>query len=402
MRSILILCFIYLMGLSFAQAREKIALDKQFPVMAWAGIPENETNVESFQELKEMGININLSNYSTADAMEKALDVAEKVGIQMIASCPELKIDTENTVKRFLHHPALFGYFLMDEPVRKDFDELGKWAKKISSIDSVHICFVNLIAGIHPYKTDALGTKSYAEYVSTFINEVPVQLLSFDFYPVLNDGVHERWYESLGIFSDEARKASKPFWAFALASSYNGLHPVPTLAALRLQMFSNLAYGAQGLEYWAYRMNQSLRCAPIGLNGKRTDVYDLIKTVNNEIQLLAGVFSGAKVISVQHTGLVIPRGTSRLTKLPDEIKVFETSGTGMLVSVLENGENTFFVIVNRDLQNSQTITILGDKSLKKVLKDGTVVMADRYEPTTRIEPGDISVFMFPTKKTARQ
>lgn len=381
-----------------AGAQERIRSVKPLPIMAWTGIPEEETNMERFLELKEMGINVNLSNYSRADAMQKALDLAQQAGIKMVTSCPELKTDPENTARRFMNHPALAGYFLRDEPVRKDFAELGAWAKKIETVDNRHFCFVNLISSIHPTNTEALGTATYAEFLKTFVAEVPQQLLSFDFYPVLTEGIHERWYEGLELFSAETKKMEKPFWAFALASSYNDLHPAPTIPALRLQLFSNLAYGAQGLEFWAYRMSQGLRCAPIGLDGKRTVVYDRIKSVNNEIQTLAGVFVGAKVVSVQHTGVVIPRGTARLTNLPPAVKVFETEGSGALVSTLENGDKSYLVVVNRDLKQSMSYTIFGDETLKKVLKDGSVVKADRYAPTTEIEPGDMAVYQFPTKK----
>ncbi|MEI6679861.1 MAG: hypothetical protein WCL21_14700 [Mariniphaga sp.] len=398
MRNILLLCFIILICQGSISAQERITSDTPLPIMAWAGIPDTESNSDRFNELKEMGINVNLSNYPNAAAMQQALDLAQQAGIKMVASCPELKTDLENTVKRFMNHPALIGYFLRDEPVRKDFADLGDWAKKITAIDSKHFCFVNLISSINTTKTDALGTPSYAEYVSTFAKEVPTKLLSFDFYPILTQGIHESWYDGLTIFSAEAKKLNTPFWAFALASSYNELHPIPDIPALRLQLYSNLAYGAQGLEFWAYWMSQGLRCAPIGLDGRRTIVYDRIKMVNNEIQRLAGVFVGSKVVSVRHTGVVIPKGTSQLTSLPWAIKVFETEGSGALVSILEKGDNSFFVVVNRDLQKSMPITILGEPALKRVLKDGTVVKADVYARTTEIEPGDVAIYMFPTKK----
>ncbi len=384
--------------LAAAWAQERLPSEKQLPIMAWANSPEGATNVERFNELKEMGINVNLSNYPNVEAMQKALDIAQQVGIKMVTSCPELKTDPEKTAKRFLNHPALAGYFLRDEPVQKDFAELGAWAKRIETVDSKHFCFVNLISSIHPTKTEALGTATYAEFMKAFVAEVPQQLLSFDFYPILSDGIHERWYEGLELFSAEAKKMNKPFWAFALASSYNELHPIPTIPAIRLQLYSNLAYGAQGLEFWAYWMSPGLRCAPIGLDGKRTVVYDRIKAVNNEIQTLAGVFVGSKVVSVNHTGVVIPRGTAQLTTLPWAVKVFETEGSGALVSTLENGDKSYFLVINRDLKQSMTFTIFGVESLKKVLKDGTIVKASSYAHTTEIEPGDIAVYQFPTKK----
>jgi len=214
------LIFLFLFVFSgFAYSQEKLKSNGEIPILAWSGIPASETNLERFNELKEMGINVNLCNYPDADAMQKALDLAQTVGLKMVTSCPELKTDPEKTVKRFMNHPALAGYFLRDEPVRKDFTELGEWAKRISDIDNQHFCFVNLIAGIHPTKTEALGTSSYAEYVRTFAKEVPAQLLSYDFYPVLVDGVNESWYEGLEIFSGESRKLEKPFWNFELSSS---------------------------------------------------------------------------------------------------------------------------------------------------------------------------------------
>ena len=398
MRKLVHLYFVIVVFCGNIAAQEKIISSRPLPIMAWSGIPASENNIDRFLELKEMGININLCNYSNVDEMQKGLDLAEKTGIKMVTSCPELKSDPENTVKLFMNHPALAGYFLRDEPVRKDFTELGDWARKIEATDSLHFCFVNLIASINLTQTEALGTKSYAEYVSTFAKEVPSKLLSFDFYPILTAGIHENWYHGLEVFSAEALKLGKPMWAFALASSYNELHPIPTIPALRLQQYSNLAYGAQGLEYWSYWMSQGLRSSPIDLNGKRTVVYDRIKEVNKEIQSLAGVFIGSKVISVRHTGLIIPKGTTRLTTLPSAIKVFETEGTGALVSILENGDNTFFVVVNRDLERSMPLTILGDESLKRVLKDGSIVKAALYSNSTEIESGDIVVYMFPTKK----
>jgi hypothetical protein len=398
MKRLLFVCVFAIAFLNSVLAQEKIASGKQIPIIAWSGIPAEETTVEKFTELKEMGVNINLCNYPDAESMEKALDVAKQVGLKMITSCPELKTNCENTVKRFMNHPALAGYFLRDEPIQKDFSELGEWAKKIKSIDNNHFCFVNLIAAIHPTKTEALGTKSYADYIRTFAETVPVQQISYDFYPVLNEGIHERWYEGLEIVTAESRKLGLPFWAFALASSYNELHPDPTIPALRLQMFSNLAYGAQGLEYWSYRMSQGLRSAPVGLDGKRTLIYDRIKQVNSEIQAFAGVFAGAKVLSVNHTGTVIPRGTSRLTSLPTAIKVFETEGEGALVSTLENGYKTYFLVINRNLTKSMSYIIFGDDSLKKVMKDGTIISAGRYGSKSELEPGDMAVYLIPTQK----
>jgi hypothetical protein len=88
--------------------------------------------------------------------------------------------------------------------------------------------------------------------------------------------------------------------------------------------------------------------------------------------------------------------------LPQVIKVFETEGDGALVSTLENGTNTFFVVVNRSLEKSMPFILFGDNSLKKVLKDGTIVPAADYAAKNVLDPGDIAVYMFPTPKIKAQ
>ena len=61
--------------------------------------------------------------------MARALDTAERVGIRLIVSCPELETEPEATVRRFMNHPATAGYFLRDEPSADDFAELGAWPR---------------------------------------------------------------------------------------------------------------------------------------------------------------------------------------------------------------------------------------------------------------------------------
>lgn len=379
----------------FEKSQEKIKSETQIPILAWYSIPPEQTTLWRYQELKETGITHNLSFFPDAETMSKALDTAQRAGIKMIVSCPELKTKTEETVRRFMNHPAIAGYMLRDEPNRTDFPELGEWAKKIRTVDNNHFCYLNLFPN---YATEQqLGTKTYKEHVDLFIQEVPIQLLSFDHYPVLGDSLRTNWYENLEIISEAARKAGKPFWAFALSVAH-GPYPIPTVAQLRLQVFSDLAYGAQGIQYFTYwtpyDSTWKFNNGPITLEGKRTVVYDRIKLVNSEIRNLSGVFLGASVISVSHTGNNIPAGTRSLVKLPDPIKVLKTQGTGSVVSVLKNGANSYLVVVNRDFRNPMKLSIECDAKVKKVLKDGSVVPANVYQNSTEIDPGDIAIYMW--------
>lgn len=393
-----LLLLVFCCNLQPVSSQNRIASQGEIPILAWYSIPPEETSLARYQELKASGITYSFTFFSNANELAKALDVAGKAGIRIIASCPGLKSDTRKTVERFMHHPALAGYFLRDEPGRKDFAELAAWAKAIHAVDSKHFCYLNLLPTYAD--TGQLGTATYREYVNTFVKEVPLEFLSFDHYPVVGDSLRWNWYDNLEIVSDEAQKAGKSFWAFALAVSH-GPYPVPTLAQLRLEVFSNLAYGAQGIQYFTYwtptDTHWNFHHGPIVPEGKRTEVYDRIKQVNAEIKGLSGVFLGAKVISIAHTGDTIPYGTKRLDALPSPIQSLSTKGTGAVVSLLQKGSHTFLVIVNRDFIHPMELNIHCDPQVKRVLKDGSLVPANAYLDTLEVEPGDVMIYTWMKK-----
>jgi hypothetical protein len=389
-----------------AFSQQRLPSKGEIPILAWYSIPPNESTIERFQEMKEAGITYSFSGFPDVESMQKALDNAQKVGMKMVVSCPELKTDPEKTAKRFANHPAVVGYHLQDEPNFGQLKGLGEWARTIQSFDKKHFCYVNLFPN-HADSTQ-LGTKEYMDYVKEYIKQIPIQFISFDYYPIMKDRISKTWYNNLEQIAGEAKKGGLPFWAFALTTNYDDNHVTPqTLAAMRLQVYSDLAYGAQGIQYFTYWSATSVnapsgedqRGAPITAAGKRSVVYDRVKLMSQEIKNLSAVFLGSKVVSVRHTGKgMIPAGTIRLTTLPDAIKVLDTNGAPALVSVLENGDITYLVVVNKDFLSSINLTVYGDDTVKKVLKDGTFVPASSYESSMELDPGDASIFMFPTAK----
>ena len=393
------LCFGALTTLAAPQTQSSQKLAPQpLPILAWYGIPANASTVDRFEELREAGFTMNHTFYSTNDEVAQALDAAQKAGVKLIISSEELHSNPEGTVKRFMNHPALAGYFLRDEPLCSDFEELGTWARRIQAVDNKHFCYLNLFPTGNSEHFKALGVQNYREYITRFDKAVPLPFLSFDHYPITYDGIKAEWYENLEEIADESRKAGKSFWAFAMATQH-WMYPKPTLAMLRVEMYSNLAYGAQGLQYFTYwtpagNQQFDFRGGPIGLDGKRTDVYDLIKTLNAELTAQSGVFVGAQVVWVAHTGSKIPRSTQRLTTLPDPIKVLETEGTGAVVSLLKNGKHTFMVIVNRDYQKSMDLTFATTENVSRILKDGSIVPANAYTPKIEVDPGDAVIYMW--------
>jgi hypothetical protein len=220
--------------------------------------------------------------------------------------------------------------------------------------------------------------------------------LSFDHYPILRKGLRGEWYENLEMVARLARDLEKPFWAFAMSVAH-AEYPIPTVANLRLQVFSNLAYGAQMIQYFTYwtplpPSALKFNNAPIDIHGNRTLVYDRVRQLNEEIRVLSGVFRGARVVHVGHTGDALPFGTQRF-RHGSPIRSVRTEGVGAIVSILERESRRFLVIVNRDFSKPMPIAIHFDGTTIPSLvgKDAVARSLSGEQFNTLVAPGDVSI-----------
>jgi hypothetical protein len=371
---------------------------ESIPILAWGGPPADQTSVERYKELAEAGFTHNYSGFGNAQAMLSALDIAQAAGVKAFVSVPELKADPEGTARKFKDHPAVAGYYLRDEPSSGDFAMLADWERRVRSADSEHPCYINLF----PNYADAgqLGAPNYREYLNRFVSTVPVKMLSFDHYPVVGKSLRAEWYENLEQVAEVARAASKPFWAFVLSVAH-GPYPVPSVEQLRVQAFSDLAYGAQGIQYFTYWTSIStvwdFHEGPIDPAGHRTAVYDRVKQVNAEIHGLSPVFLGARVTGVRHTG-ALPRGT-RAYEVEAPVRTLKTEG-GAVVSMIEKGTRRHLVVVNRDFNASMPLEVTFDPAAKivEVTKGGGTHLVEAGSFARTVAPGDIVVFAWEAAK----
>lgn len=359
-----------------------LTVNGKFPIIAWTGINSDETATK-FTPMKQCGINVYLGWYDTLNEVTTALDNAQKAGVKLIIKSNELTSSTESTVKKMMNHPALFGYHIKDEPEVSDFSTLSSIVNSIEAVDQSHFCYINL------YPNWAWGNvDDYMSKLTSFLSTVHMKFLSFDHYPVREingvSSLRPEWYKNLEDIRKVSRARGIPFWAFGLALSHkldNVLYPVPTVGELRLQMFSNLAYGAQGFQYFTYwGIYQSVP----------TQVYSRVQTVNKSLQKLAKIFLGADVTDVWHTGESIPYGTKQLKTMPDGISSLKTGETGAVVSRVVKDNEVYIAIVNKDYQNKMTLDIAFTSAATAYDNEGYKSEAESGSYT--MDPGDIIIF----------
>ena len=162
-------------------------------------------------------------------------------------------------------------------------------------------------------------------------------------------------------------------------------YPAPTIEHLRLQHYSNLAYGAQTLQYF--------RCVT-----RSSPVYERIREMNQEIQARAYVFVGCEVVDVWHTGIDVPIGTKRLINkfLPSFVKTFSVLDDGTaLVSWLRNNGREYLMVVNRDPNDDITLKAKFINGVEIVRRDGSRAKASTYSDSFWLDPGDTVIFAAP-------
>lgn len=397
----------------------------EIPVMGWHSIPGTHTSEAMYREMRDAGFTLSYTNFRGDNRyLKSALDAAEKAGMKIFLRCAALEGGNTDArkaiVDQYKDHPALAGWFLDDEPAASRFDALKEWKSDIRQMDTGHPCYVNLFPDLGNAVFQGMGVADYEAYVDLCVEKLTPEFLSFDCYPVVKDlagktGFHpDLMFRSLELISVKARRARVPFWAFALSTahtplkdpnrpvvnSYDDHFPVPTIEHLRIQMWNNLAYGAQALQYFTYWTPDTGEDSNFwyGEGPKKADgttglAYPVVKQMNGEIQKLNGVFNGCTVKWVRHTGQAIPAGTKALGELPRQIGQLTVSEPGAVVSLIENRGFTFLVLVSRTLDADTGVSMTSlSEGVKRVAKDASIVdlAADgKYS----IMPGDILIFV---------
>ncbi len=370
-----------------------VKTESNIPIISWGGISAEKADT-LYSLAKECGFNTHLGLYSTQEKALLSMDAAARAGVDIIINFPQIKDSTDQTIALIKEHPALMAYHIKDEPTVDDFEWLKTLQNKISSLDSNHPCYINLLPNW------AWGAEEYAETIEQFASEFDLPFYSFDNYPIIEiDGevcVRSDWYRNLEEFSAMARRHNKPFWAFALAKAHSitepqqAVYPEPTLGQLRLQVFSNLLYGAQAIQYFNFTgIVDPVTCA-------KKPAFELIRQVNSEITAYSHVFAGCSVKGVWHIGDTIPSGTKGLVEMPHEkvtsISITNTSDSpesGAVVSLIEKAGKSYLAIQNRSCVSAATLDVSFNGRVTHIGLEESV----RFDGNPiELSPGNISIF----------
>lgn len=338
-------------------------------IMAVSPIPpEVEPTRQAYQDVIDCGFNLGIQQGSI-DYYRKQFKAIGNLDFKYFISNPDLATEKRNAfISAFKNSRYVAGWLLKDEPAYSQIDNIAAAQKAMEAKLPNKLIYVNLVGMM--VNTFTGPYTNYTDYLNFIEKKLSPQIWSFDFYPIYyRNGKfnvdYDIFYSDLEAIRDISKKTKRPFWSFCESLAYTAktyTRPAPNEYYLRYEAFTALAYGAQGIVYWAYSMRKSnadekYTSALVDLKGKKTKAWYDAQKVNREIIKFNDVFFQCNVKDIRHTGKSLYKGTRRLSGSFGPFKMVRSGDAGVVVSLIENKGNNYVVIVSRDVEKSQNLTL---------------------------------------------
>jgi hypothetical protein len=322
---------------------------------------------------------------------EQELDVARRHGLRAQLTSPLLspavlddparRAQLDALIERVRHHPALYDYFITDEPSAAEFAALGRLVAHLREKDPVHLAYINLFP---TYATNQqLGNEgdtrtAYQRHLQEFIDKVHPALISYDHYQFSVKGDNDQYFLNLALIRDAAQGAGVPFLNIVQACTWTPSMRVPKPDEMRYLVYTTLAYGAQGISYYVYSCAGHTGAIATA-DGTPTELYAPLSRLNREFVSIARLLQHHRSVAVYHAGMR-PPGTTPLPadaviqldppvapldyRKGDPVKgvligLFAPEGTGR-----KAGAPTHAMVVNLDYTAETVVGVRGTRSLE--------------------------------------
>jgi hypothetical protein len=322
---------------------------------------------------------------------EKELDVAQRHGLRAQLQDPLLapaslddpaqrdKLDA--LLARVRSHPALYSYFITDEPCATNFPSLGKLVAYLRQRDPAHLAYINLFP---TYASNAqLGNTgdpvpAYQTHLRQYVDDVKPGLISYDHYQFTSNGDMSDYFLNLALIRRAALDVGLPFLNIVQACSWTPSMRVPNADEMRYLVYTTLAYGAAGISYYVY-------CYPghtgaiANADGTPTPLYHSLKGFNREFVAIARQLQPLRSFGVYHLGM-LPPGAEALPKdavftldppvpeadfkAPERVKGALLGYFGPTSKAKRPNTPTHVLVVNLDYQSELVLRVHGPGPLE--------------------------------------
>jgi len=284
-------------------------------VTYWAGPPMTDAVARQMAE----------GGWNLVWCRENELDVAGRHGLRAMlhdgllapASLenPAQREKLDALVARVRNHPALYCYFITDEPSAGAFPALGKLVAYLRERDPAHFAYINLFPTYA--NNQQLGTKgdtvtAYREHLVQFVRIVKPALISYDHYQFAKAGDNGEYFLNLAMIRQAAQEAGVPFLNIVQACTWTPSMRVPGGDEMRYLVYTTLAYGGQGISYYVY-CHPGHTGAIAHADGTPTPLYHALGPLNREFAAIASQVQPLRSLGAYHAGM-LPPGAQAIPK----------------------------------------------------------------------------------------
>lgn len=400
---------------------------KKYPLGFWSCYPYgiNGMTEKEIADMADCGMTLTMSpwtGHSKKEETLRVLDLCEKYGMQLILcddrthwthiheGADNYRAAMKEAYDDFGRHPALFGFFLGDEPHESQMDDCTK--AYIIALEEGH--------GLVPYLNQNPG---YADKCRKFVQDSGCRLLSYDRYTQMNPGPEGAvdFIRDFAQYKKLAEEVNVPMLSIMLSVGHFR-YRVPGIDDFRWQMGVALACGANAIFWFTYHTpirNNNYRGGPISEFGEKNPSWYALKDVQRKFNRdYADLFNNIDYKGVYWYGKEYPIDAYTPGKQEDieKYKLYDVSsanGTPALVSFFDGkGENAgkHYVMITNNSWDTPDLFILktaaGCKGIWRVYADSEVDFAayhwdahfDRREdfayPGVFLAPGQFEIFRF--------
>lgn len=318
---------------------------------------------------------------------ENTLAVVQRHGLRGLLTDPLLtpaslddpakRAALEALISRVRRQPALYAYFLGDEPKASRFPEIGRLVRFLREQDPAHLAYANLFpigATNEQLGTTGDSPTAYEAYLDQYVRAVHPALLSYDHYQFQVVGDTPAYFQNLAMVRRQALAEGIPFLNIVQACTWSPAFRAPNEAQMRYLHYTTLAYGGQGISHYVYS-HPGHTPGVVDADGNPTPVYGWLKTLNREFRAIAGQLQPLRSRSAYHAGM-LPPGTEPLPKnapftletpLPETEYRPLKPVTGVLLGTFGPGKAaapTHVLVVNLDYDTARTIRLRGPRALE--------------------------------------
>jgi hypothetical protein len=345
---------------------------EEFLISIYFPPPAKFVNDQQYQYLKESNVDIifNTGPGVTADKPGniKTLDLAQKHGLQVYVHDSRLSgsdADLKAMVSDYTNHPALAGYYVTDEPDSARLQLSIELQNKVKALDPSKDAYINHLPDWAFDKKENYEHSFLKRYIE---GSNQLNYLAYDNYPFKKKQRSEKTYfNNLEIIRRIGLKynikTSSCLQSFGMY--FSGVEELrrPNANEMRMNVFSNLAYGIKNpvwFPYWSainLGGNLTFSTSMIDSTGGKTDLYEPFKSLNGQMKQLGKTLIKLDAAEVYHTGDSLWIGTT----LPPAnfIAQIHDKKAEMILSRLtdKTSGQQYLMVVNRSFRKPAEVSI---------------------------------------------